>query len=67
VAQFEEIEDPYLRERRQDIEQVVERVMKALAGGSAAPEPPRSAEGADAEAALDAIRRLIADKFGEGE
>ena len=45
VAQFEEIEDPYLRERRQDIEQVVERVLKALAGGSAAPEPPASAEG----------------------
>ena len=45
VAQFEEIEDPYLRERRQDIEQVVERVLKALAGGTAAPEPPPSAEG----------------------
>jgi len=45
VAQFAEIEDPYIRERRQDIEQVVERVMKALAGGSAAPEPPPSAEG----------------------
>jgi phosphotransferase system enzyme I (PtsI) len=45
VAQFEEIDDPYLRERRQDIEQVVERVMKALAGGSAVPEPPASAEG----------------------
>ena len=45
VAQFEEIEDPYLRERRQDIEQVVERVLKALAGGSAAPEPLPSAEG----------------------
>jgi phosphotransferase system enzyme I (PtsI) len=45
VAQFEEIEDPYIRERRQDIEQVVERVMKALAGGAAAPEPPPSAEG----------------------
>jgi phosphotransferase system enzyme I (PtsI) len=45
VAQFEEIEDPYLRERRQDIEQVVERVMKALAGGSAAPAPAPSAEG----------------------
>jgi len=45
VAQFEEIEDPYLRERRQDIEQVVERVLKALAGGTAAPEPPASAEG----------------------
>jgi phosphotransferase system enzyme I (PtsI) len=40
VEQFEEIEDPYLRERRQDIEQVVERVLKALAGGNAAPEPP---------------------------
>jgi phosphoenolpyruvate-protein phosphotransferase (PTS system enzyme I) len=45
VAQFEEIEDPYLRERRQDIEQVVERVLKALAGASGAPQPPPSAEG----------------------
>ena len=32
VAQFEQMEDPYLRERRQDIEQVVERVLKALQG-----------------------------------
>ncbi len=45
VEQFEEIDDPYLRERRQDIEQVVERVLKALAGANAAPEPPASAEG----------------------
>ena len=45
VAQFEEIEDPYLRERRQDIEQVVERVLKALAGADGAPQPPASAEG----------------------
>src|SRR5262245_64428877 len=44
VEQFEEIDDPYLRERRQDIEQVVERVLKALAGGQAMPEPPASAE-----------------------
>jgi len=44
VAQFEEMEDPYLRERRQDIEQVVERVLKALAGANAAHEPPPSAE-----------------------
>jgi phosphotransferase system enzyme I (PtsI) len=44
VAQFEEMEDPYLRERRQDIEQVVERVLKALAGANAAPAPPASAE-----------------------
>jgi len=45
VAQFEEMEDPYLRERRQDIEQVVERVLKALAGAQAAAEPLPSAEG----------------------
>jgi len=32
VAQFEEFEDPYLRERKQDIVQVVERVIKALLG-----------------------------------
>ncbi len=44
VAQFEEMEDPYLRERRQDIEQVVERVLKALAGAHAAPVPTASAE-----------------------
>jgi phosphotransferase system enzyme I (PtsI) len=51
VAQFEEIEDPYLRERRQDIEQVVERVLKALqaglrpGGGLPGAEPLPSAEG----------------------
>ena len=44
VEQFEEMKDPYLRERRQDIEQVVERVLKALAGGKAPVEPPASAE-----------------------
>ena len=51
VAQFEEIEDPYLRERRQDIEQVVERVLKALqaglrpGGGTLGGDPLPSAEG----------------------
>src|SRR6185369_9174174 len=44
VAQFEEMEDPYLRERRQDIEQVVERVLKALAGAQVASAPLPSAE-----------------------
>ncbi len=50
VAQFEEMEDPYLRERRQDIEQVVERVLKALqgahgpGGAQAGHEPLPSAE-----------------------
>ena len=32
VAQFDQIEDAYLRERKQDIVQVVERVVKALLG-----------------------------------
>ena len=39
VEQFDEIEDPYLRERRHDVVQVVERVLKRLMGkpGRAAP------------------------------
>ena len=32
LAQFEQIEDAYLRERRTDVAQVVERVLKALLG-----------------------------------
>ncbi|HSI45191.1 MAG TPA: phosphoenolpyruvate--protein phosphotransferase [Methylophilus sp.] len=32
VAQFEAIEDPYLRERKHDVVQVVERVIKVLLG-----------------------------------
>jgi len=37
TSQFEEIEDPYLRERKQDIVQVVERVLKAMLGTGHAP------------------------------
>ena len=33
---FDDVEDEYLRERKADIEQVVERVLKALAGGTGA-------------------------------
>ncbi|MCM1511749.1 MAG: phosphoenolpyruvate--protein phosphotransferase [Oxalobacter formigenes] len=41
-AQFDGIEDPYLRERKADIRQVAERVMKNLQGqaGESPPEPP---------------------------
>jgi phosphotransferase system enzyme I (PtsI) len=38
-AQFDEIEDPYLRERKHDIQQVAERVLKVLMG-TALPLPP---------------------------
>ncbi len=44
VAQFEEIEDPYLRERKADIGQVVERVLNALIGGQTLAEPRASEE-----------------------
>ncbi len=36
VAQFEDIEEQYLRERKQDVLQVVERIFKNLAGHSSA-------------------------------
>jgi phosphotransferase system enzyme I (PtsI) len=35
ARQFDEMEDPYLRERKADVEQVVERLLQALARGRA--------------------------------
>ncbi len=43
VERFEEIEDPYLRERKADVQQAVERVLKALMGGQT-PAPPAISE-----------------------
>ena len=43
MRQFDEIEDEYLRERKADIRQVVERILKVLAGAAVlapAPAPP---------------------------
>jgi phosphotransferase system enzyme I (PtsI) len=40
ASQFEQIEDPYLRERKQDIVQVVERMLKAMLGTGHAPPAP---------------------------
>jgi phosphotransferase system enzyme I (PtsI) len=45
LAQFDEIEDDYLRERRADVIQVAERVMKALSGQPGYVPPPRQADG----------------------
>ena len=44
IERFEEIDDEYLRERKQDVQQAVERVLKALMGGHAVPEPALSEE-----------------------
>jgi phosphotransferase system enzyme I (PtsI) len=41
---FDEIEDPYLRERKADIQQAVERVLKKLMGGQTMLEPALSEE-----------------------
>jgi phosphotransferase system enzyme I (PtsI) len=40
VGQFDEIDDPYLRERKNDVVQVVERVLKAMAGSVQGYTPP---------------------------
>lgn len=42
IAQFEQMEDPYLRQRRDDIWQVGERLLKALMGQPAPSLPPHS-------------------------
>ncbi len=56
ARQFDEMEDAYLRERKADLEQVVERMLRAMARvgaapsgslRSAAPPPPRGVEGED--------------------
>jgi phosphoenolpyruvate-protein phosphotransferase (PTS system enzyme I) len=44
TERFDEINDQYLRERKADIQQAVERVLKALMGGHALPELARSQE-----------------------
>ena len=48
TERFDEIDDPYLRERKADVEHAVERVLKALMGGAGGnlrlPEPAASEE-----------------------
>ena len=45
ASQFEEMEDPYLRERKNDIVQVVDRVLKAMLDTGRAPSVPAHEEG----------------------
>lgn len=39
ARQFDEMDDPYLRERKADVEQVVERLLRELAGSAAGASP----------------------------
>jgi phosphotransferase system enzyme I (PtsI) len=50
ARQFDEMEDPYLRERKADVEQVVERLLREMGASSASPIP---AAAAPAQAARD--------------
>ncbi len=45
ARQFDDMEDAYLRERKADVEQVVERLLRALAGSSASADPVAIAAG----------------------
>ena len=44
VERFEEIEDPYLRERKADVQHAVERVLKVLTGAQTLAEPAAAEE-----------------------
>jgi phosphotransferase system enzyme I (PtsI) len=48
-AQFDEIEDPYLRERKADIQQVAERVLKVLMGTAQIPPAAGGEDGFQAQ------------------
>jgi phosphotransferase system enzyme I (PtsI) len=52
VERFEDIDDPYLRERKADVQQAVERVLKALMGAADAAKAP-------AEPAVSEEQKLI--------
>jgi phosphoenolpyruvate-protein phosphotransferase (PTS system enzyme I) len=44
AERFDEIDDPYLRERKADVQQAVERVLKAMMGGQTLAEPAAAEE-----------------------
>jgi phosphoenolpyruvate-protein phosphotransferase (PTS system enzyme I) len=66
ARQFDEMEDPYLRERKADLEQVVERMLRLMRGASspvaapASPAAPGGASGALFDPSVDVPLVLIA-------
>jgi phosphotransferase system enzyme I (PtsI) len=63
ARQFDEMDDPYLRERKADIEQVVERLLREMAGGSgrASTTPPPHAQAARDFAGEDPLVLVASD------
>jgi phosphotransferase system enzyme I (PtsI) len=62
ARQFDEMDDPYLRERKNDLEQVVERLLKALAPDRAFP-----ARGGDAPFEPQASLILVANDIAPAD
>lgn len=63
ARQFDEMEDPYLRERKADLEQVVERVLRYLKGAASPVQPsarPRAPQGELLGDSMDVPLVLIA-------
>lgn len=48
-AQFDEIDDPYLRERKADVQQIVDRILRAMQGEAGLEEAVREQTGQDEE------------------
>ncbi len=56
ARQFDEMEDPYLRERKADLEQVVERILRAMRGvASPVAAPATGAPPGESEPRFDAV------------
>ncbi len=59
--QFDEMEDPYLRERKADLEQVVERMLRVMRGvGSPVAAPAPRPDGTQPDATVDVPLVLVA-------
>ena len=65
MRQFDEIEDEYLRERKADIQQVVERILKVLAGAPVLAPAPVPALAPDGEPAPGVI--VVAHDIGPAD
>ncbi|GMG92103.1 phosphoenolpyruvate--protein phosphotransferase [Cupriavidus metallidurans] len=65
MRQFDEIEDEYLRERKADIEQVVERILKVLAGAPVLAPAPVPTLAPDGEATPGVI--VVAHDIGPAD
>jgi len=64
AKQFDEMEDPYLRERKADLEQVVERILRHMRGAAspvAAPAPARAKARREAEQVEDPLVLIAHD------